>query len=177
MLWRTNRTKSAHHGIPTLGLDELSSCVPWNCTCCSHWTAHHQSKKPHPRHHRTLRRNMFWTTADLETKLIDFQHYYNGHRVHASLEGRPPEPTRDRSAPPLAFDSYRGRITLSRVIPDSNRCVIYQFAMDMAATRRCGCIHTDLILLASSNSQESVRLEIRFALLIRFRHAKRAFDR
>ena len=28
-----------------------------------------------------LDRTLFWTTADLETKLIDFQHYYNGHRT------------------------------------------------------------------------------------------------
>src|SRR4030095_2988114 len=27
-----------------------------------------------------LDRILFWTTADLEEKLIDFQHYYNGHR-------------------------------------------------------------------------------------------------
>ncbi len=37
-------------------------------------------------------RLLFWTTADLEAKLIDFQHYYNGHRTHAGLEGRLPEP-------------------------------------------------------------------------------------
>ncbi|PYT29174.1 MAG: hypothetical protein DMG58_16840 [Acidobacteria bacterium] len=30
-----------------------------------------------------LDRTLFWTTADLETKLFDFQHYYNGHRTHA----------------------------------------------------------------------------------------------
>ena len=35
-----------------------------------------------------LDRILFWTTADLETKLIDFQRYYNGHRTHAGLEGR-----------------------------------------------------------------------------------------
>ena len=29
---------------------------------------------------------LFWTTADLETKLLDFQHYYNGHRTHAGLK-------------------------------------------------------------------------------------------
>ena len=33
-----------------------------------------------------LDRILSWTTADLETKLIDFQHYYNGHRTHAGLE-------------------------------------------------------------------------------------------
>jgi CheY-like chemotaxis protein len=40
-----------------------------------------------------LDRTLFWTTADLETKLVDFQHYYNGHRTHAGLDGRPPEPS------------------------------------------------------------------------------------
>jgi len=39
-----------------------------------------------------LDRTLFWTTADLETKLVDFQHYYDGHRTHAGLDGRPPEP-------------------------------------------------------------------------------------
>ena len=33
-----------------------------------------------------LDRILFWTTADLEAKLIDFQHYYNGHRTLAGLE-------------------------------------------------------------------------------------------
>jgi|SRR6516162_8626070 hypothetical protein len=40
-----------------------------------------------------LDRTLFWTTADLETKLVDFQHYYDGHRTHAGLDGRPPEPS------------------------------------------------------------------------------------
>src|SRR3954449_5889676 len=30
-----------------------------------------------------LDRTLFWTAADLETKLHDFQRYYNGHRTHA----------------------------------------------------------------------------------------------
>jgi hypothetical protein len=30
-----------------------------------------------------LDRILFWTTTDLETKLLDFQHYDNGHRTHA----------------------------------------------------------------------------------------------
>jgi transposase InsO family protein len=33
---------------------------------------------------------MFWNARDLERKLGDFQHYYNRHRVHASLEGQTP---------------------------------------------------------------------------------------
>ena len=40
-----------------------------------------------------LDQTLFWTTADLETKLVDFQHYYDGHRTHAGLDGRPPEPS------------------------------------------------------------------------------------
>ncbi len=38
-----------------------------------------------------LDRTLFWTTADLETKLFDFRDYYNGHRTHAGLDGRLPE--------------------------------------------------------------------------------------
>jgi transposase InsO family protein len=37
-----------------------------------------------------LDRTLFWTTVGLEMKLFDFQHYYNGHRRHAGIEGRLP---------------------------------------------------------------------------------------
>jgi transposase InsO family protein len=40
-----------------------------------------------------LDRTLFWTTADLETKLFDFQRYYNEYRAHAALNGRTPEPS------------------------------------------------------------------------------------
>ena len=56
-----------------------------------------------------LDRTLFWTTADLETKLFDFQHYYNGHRTHTGLEGSLPEPRVDGSISPLDFDSYGWR--------------------------------------------------------------------
>ena len=38
-----------------------------------------------------LDRTLFWTAADLETKLVDFQRYYNGYRAHAGLDGSSPE--------------------------------------------------------------------------------------
>jgi transposase InsO family protein len=50
---------------------------------------------------------LFWTTADLEARLFDFQNYFNGHRTHAGLEGRLPEPTADGSGLPIGLDSYR----------------------------------------------------------------------
>jgi putative transposase len=34
---------------------------------------------------------VFWTSADLENKLLDFRTYYNHHRTHHSREGRTPE--------------------------------------------------------------------------------------
>src|SRR5579863_4212886 len=40
-----------------------------------------------------LDRILFWSTADLETKLLEYQHYFNGHRTHSGLEGRLPELT------------------------------------------------------------------------------------
>jgi putative transposase len=39
-----------------------------------------------------LDRTLFWTTTDLEAKLLDFQHYYNEHRTHAGRKGHPPVP-------------------------------------------------------------------------------------
>src|SRR4029077_14180486 len=38
-----------------------------------------------------LDRTLFWTAADLEMKLLEFQRYFNGHRAHAALDGRPTE--------------------------------------------------------------------------------------
>jgi transposase InsO family protein len=56
-----------------------------------------------------LDRILFWTTADLETKLLDFRHYYNAHRTHAGLEGRLPEPPIGGSVSPMGLDSYGWR--------------------------------------------------------------------
>ncbi len=38
-----------------------------------------------------LDRTLFWTTADLEDKLLDFRTYFNHHRSHTALEGRTPD--------------------------------------------------------------------------------------
>ena len=54
-----------------------------------------------------LDRSLFWTAADLEMKLLDFQRYYNGHRTHAGLEGRTPDPSTD---PPANVSSYRWQL-------------------------------------------------------------------
>ena len=53
-----------------------------------------------------LDRVLFWTTADLEQKLLEFKHYYDSHRVHAGLGGRVLEPISDGSGFPISFDSY-----------------------------------------------------------------------
>jgi putative transposase len=56
-----------------------------------------------------LDRMLFWTTADLETKLLNFQHYFNGHRTHTGLEGRLPEPPVAGSVTPIDLNSYQWR--------------------------------------------------------------------
>jgi putative transposase len=38
-----------------------------------------------------LDRTLFWTTADLENKLLDFRTCFNHHRSHTSLQGRTPD--------------------------------------------------------------------------------------
>jgi hypothetical protein len=58
-----------------------------------------------------LDRTLFWTTADLETKLLDFQHYYNGHGTPC-WAGRAPAGTTFENSPGTgvaAHDFYAGR--------------------------------------------------------------------
>ncbi len=52
-----------------------------------------------------LDRTLFWTTADLESKLLDFKSYFNHQRTHSARAGRPPDdvPTR----PVANLQSYR----------------------------------------------------------------------
>jgi hypothetical protein len=54
-----------------------------------------------------LDRILFWTAADLEMKLLDFQRYYNGHRTHAGLDGRTPEPRVVAGGARASFSVYR----------------------------------------------------------------------
>ena len=54
-----------------------------------------------------LDRTIFWTAADLEMKLLEFRRYYNGHRTHAGLEGRTPEPNLTAGGTRLSVRSYR----------------------------------------------------------------------
>jgi len=53
-----------------------------------------------------LDRTLVWTTADLEMKLRDFQRYYNGHRTHAGLAGRTPDPSAERGRARATLRSY-----------------------------------------------------------------------
>ena len=54
-----------------------------------------------------LDHTLFWTAADLERKLLDFQCYDNGHRAHAGLNGRTPEPNPDSCRGRACVNSYR----------------------------------------------------------------------
>jgi putative transposase len=56
-----------------------------------------------------LDRTLFWTTADLEIKLSDFQQYYNGYRTHAGLAGRVPESVANGPTSAIRLDSYQWR--------------------------------------------------------------------
>src|SRR5207247_1409871 len=54
-----------------------------------------------------LDRTLFWTAADLEMKLLDFQRYYNRHRTHAGRNGRTPEPSTDTGCARASVSLYR----------------------------------------------------------------------
>jgi len=59
-----------------------------------------------------LDRLLFWTAADLERKLAEFQQYYNEHRTHARRDGRPAGAEPTRPAP----TRVSGRIDGSRTV-------------------------------------------------------------
>jgi putative transposase len=52
-----------------------------------------------------LDRTLFWTTADLENKLLEFRNYFNSYRTHHSLEGQTPD--RSEARPVANLTSYR----------------------------------------------------------------------
>jgi transposase InsO family protein len=56
-----------------------------------------------------LERILFWTTVDLDEKLAEFQHFYNGYRTHAGLGGTVPKPRADGPASPVNLKSCRWR--------------------------------------------------------------------
>ena len=53
-----------------------------------------------------LDRTLFWTTADLENKLLDFRTYFNAYRSHIGLEGRTPDPVTPIPRPVARLHSY-----------------------------------------------------------------------
>jgi transposase InsO family protein len=72
-----------------------------------------------------LDRTLFWTMADLEAKLLDFQQYYNSHRTHSGLEGRLPEPETGGLSLPIDLHSHPVATSLPRVVRDSHRRIIF----------------------------------------------------
>ena len=57
-----------------------------------------------------LDRMLFWTAADLEAKLLEFQRYVNGHRTHAGLGGMTPEPRSGEDSARASVSGYRWRV-------------------------------------------------------------------
>jgi putative transposase len=56
-----------------------------------------------------LDRTLFWTAADLELKLLEFERYFNGHRAHAGRGGLTPEPRTGEDLERASVGGYRWR--------------------------------------------------------------------
>jgi putative transposase len=54
-----------------------------------------------------LDRRLFWTAADLERKLLEFQQHYNEHRTHAGRAGCPPAPSPNVGDARASLRAYR----------------------------------------------------------------------
>ena len=65
-----------------------------------------------------LDRTLFWSTTDLEAKLLEFQHYYNENRTHTGRQGHPPV-TGVNGNHSLANLSCSMANALSRLIPNT----------------------------------------------------------
>jgi transposase InsO family protein len=52
-----------------------------------------------------LDQTFFWTTTDLESKLRDYQHYFNEHRCHSSRNGA--TPVRSEGDDVISMNNYR----------------------------------------------------------------------
>ena len=68
---------------------------------------------------KSLDRALFWTTSDLEEKLLDFQHYYNDHRTHTGRNGYPPVEGVNAQSQLLSMAD-----ALSRLMPNEHGRVI-----------------------------------------------------
>jgi hypothetical protein len=69
-----------------------------------------------------LDRTLFWTTADLEMKLLDFRRYYNGHTCGAGRGHTGLEPSLGRRTRDSRFVSLAG--ALPWVVSDADGGVI-----------------------------------------------------
>jgi len=69
-----------------------------------------------------LDHTLFWTTADLENKLLDFGNYFNNHRTHNSgrANARYARATTSRKSPLVSMAT-----SLSRPISDTRGCLIF----------------------------------------------------
>jgi hypothetical protein len=67
-----------------------------------------------------LGRTLFWTTTDLEAKLLDFQHYYNEHRTHAGRKEAPAGNGRQRRSLTGKSQLLSMAEALSRLIPNAD---------------------------------------------------------
>ena len=73
-----------------------------------------------------LDRLLFWTAADLERKLLEFQQYYNEHRTHAGRAGCPPAPSPDDGRRSGESSSVSVAATLSWAVSHADCSMIYQ---------------------------------------------------
>ena len=55
-----------------------------------------------------LDHSLFWNAVDLESKLVEFNHYYNQHRTHSGLSGKTPEERAIDNCANLKSFTWRG---------------------------------------------------------------------
>ena len=107
-------------------------------------------------------RTLFWTAADLERKLVEFQGYYNGHRVHAALNGRPPAAPSDRGCAAREPRCVPLAAALSRALSHADRGVSRRAIPHARRTAHSATQPGVCVLFHGSTSEERVTI-VQFA--------------
>jgi hypothetical protein len=103
-----------------------------------------------------LDHTLFWTTVDLENKLLDFRNYFNNHRTHNSLKGRTPDSPRHHQSQISA--RFAGNLTVEASIRHPWLPDVFKASRSVRYPVNVGKSRNEIIRCLSSQSQRGWRI-------------------
>ena len=102
-----------------------------------------------------LDHTLFWTTVDLQNKLLDFRNYFNNHRTHNSLGERPIRPRHHQSQISARF---AGNLTVEASIRHPWLPDVFKASRSVRYPVNVGKSRNEIIRCLSSQSQRGWRI-------------------